>query len=67
MYTTTHTTAHVTRYYACGQEGYYTKDCLSGNVKPEVALVLDLYKSAGKSTSKSEEESEVEKPGKEQP
>jgi hypothetical protein len=66
MHATTYTTAHVIRCYTCGQEGYYTNNCLSGNIKPEVVLVLDLYKNASKSTSESEEELGAEEPEKEQ-
>jgi hypothetical protein len=67
MHAITYTTVYIIWCYTCGQEDYYTKNCLSRNVKPEVVLVLDLYKSTGKSTSKLEEELKVEELGKEQP
>src|SRR6266487_3882389 len=53
--------------YACGQEGHYAKDCTAGTIKPEVALVHDSYEDSGLPASESEEELEIEKPGKEQP
>jgi hypothetical protein len=58
----------VVRCYTCGKEGYFAKECTAGAVTPEVVLVHDnSYKDSGLPVSESEEELELEEPGKEQP
>ena len=53
--------------YAYSQKGYYAKECPTTLIKPEVALVHESYEDPGLPTSESEEELELEEPGKEQP
>ena len=62
------TSGNTDRCYACSQEGHYAKEYPTVLIKPEVALVHDdLYKDSGLLASESEEELELEEPGKEQP